>query len=380
MAQLGRRLAEKVIDEHSADAVAELGGIDPDVVEAACLAHDTGHPPFGHAAEDELDRILIATGVTEGFEGNAQSLRVVTTLEPYRPDFLGLNLSRATVNALLKYPWTRLNRPSGETKWGVYESDASALSWARSGLVVPSSRAAEADIMDLADDIAYCVHDLHDFFRCRLTPLDQLWHGEAEFESFWRKAFQRWSSVPDLLRKHAVSSLRERFLTFLRSHLRVPQQYGGTHLERAFLREMTSSLIKRFRDGMLVTPIGGPLRIVVAEERAIEIRLLREITRVYVHRQPALLAQQVAHRRVVSLLFEVFRTHVDRGELDILPPHYRDVLEDEARVRAFCGAEAAPHLRLIADSICSLTDRQAFALYHRLVGIAPGYIADETTP
>jgi dGTPase len=133
VAQIGRRIAENLLREpgaKTARVIGELGGLDPDVVEAAALLHDLGHPPFGHLAEQELQRLLRLSGDTEGFEGNAQSVRIVTRLEVQSELFAGLNLTRATINASLKYPWTRSQRPA-ERKWGAYETESAYLSFAR---------------------------------------------------------------------------------------------------------------------------------------------------------------------------------------------------------------------------------------------------------
>ncbi|CAI8008465.1 Deoxyguanosinetriphosphate triphosphohydrolase-like protein [Geodia barretti] len=110
VAQIGKRLAEKLVEEQPEEAH-ELGGVEPEVVEAAGLAHDLGHPPFGHAAERELDGLVQGLQLPDGFEGNPQSFRVVTKLAVRSAETPGLNLSRATLNAILKYPWFRHATP-----------------------------------------------------------------------------------------------------------------------------------------------------------------------------------------------------------------------------------------------------------------------------
>lgn len=109
VAQVGRRMAEKLVQIQTKEGIVPLGAIDPNVVEAACLAHDLGHPPFGHVIEDELNELADQIG---GFEGNAQSFRIVTKLAFHSPLYLGLDLTRATLAGVLKYPWARNENPS----------------------------------------------------------------------------------------------------------------------------------------------------------------------------------------------------------------------------------------------------------------------------
>jgi dGTPase len=105
VAQIGKRLAQRLLQEPGGlDRAESVGGIDPDVVEAAALAHDLGHPPFGHIAERQLKRCVQDAGLTDEYEGNAQSFRIVISLEQRLLGFPGLNLTRATLNAILKYP------------------------------------------------------------------------------------------------------------------------------------------------------------------------------------------------------------------------------------------------------------------------------------
>lgn len=377
MSQLGRRLAEKVREETNESALEAIGGVDPDIVEAACLAHDIGHPPFGHTGEEALNDLLQRHGVKEGFEGNAQSLRIVARLEPYRPGFLGLNMTRATINALTKYPWTKTGCPQGTKKWGVYESDLETLQWARSGLWEGVQRSPEADIMDIADDIAYSVHDLHDFFKCHFIPLDRICEGGAEFGRFWKRAFFNWTGAPASMVENRDEQAKT-FLAFLKQHANVDGQYQGTHSERARLREMTSGLIKRFRDSVQVNPAGSGLRIFVSQDAKDEMRLLRELTSVYVHRNSSLIGQRYGHRRVLDFLFGVFADHVQRGNLDVFPEQYREILESDEMLGCYCGTggdEGA--LRVIADMICSMTDNQALSLHQRLSGFGPGQLVNQ---
>ncbi|HYS39499.1 MAG TPA: dNTP triphosphohydrolase, partial [Pseudonocardiaceae bacterium] len=193
VAQIARAIAERITSDPDTAALLEkLGGCAVDVVEAAALAHDLGHPPFGHLGERILDRIARRRfGLPDGFEGNAQSFRIVTTVDARGPSGVGLDLTAAVRAALLKYPWTRLRhypRPhpstlampprgaseppdapgTGSAKFSAYVTELTDLTQARAafaGLVEPWQQTVEASVMDTADDIAYAIHDLDDFHR-----------------------------------------------------------------------------------------------------------------------------------------------------------------------------------------------------------------------
>jgi dGTPase len=201
VAQVARAVAERLVASPRYRALLErLGGCDPDVVEAAALAHDLGHPPFGHLGESVLDRIArTRLHLSDGFEGNAQSYRIVTSTDlrgsimlsrPDAPAVIGLDLTAAVRAALLKYPWTRTSFPhphpstlvpvprgatpppddpgSGSAKFGAYTTELADLRHARApfaGRLPDWQQTVEASIMDTADDIAYAIHDIEDFHR-----------------------------------------------------------------------------------------------------------------------------------------------------------------------------------------------------------------------
>ena len=177
VAQVARRIAE-VLQKKQPDLAKSLE-LDPDVAESVGLAHDLGHPPFGHIAEEKLNRLVSAGQGAEGYEGNAQSFRIVTALSisdsaPEDQEFVpGLNLTRATLNALLKYPWRYGDNPQKLNKWGSYETEQDVFAWTRTGSQT-RIRCVEAEIMDWADDITYAIHDMVDFYCAGLIPLHLL--------------------------------------------------------------------------------------------------------------------------------------------------------------------------------------------------------------
>ena len=174
-------------DESTRRLISDLGGCDPVVVQAAAAAHDLGHPPFGHLGEQELDRVARnMLGLPDGFEGNAQSFRILTALDSCAATPRGMNLTRAVRAAVLKYPWTRnawrskgpiapellprgvgTDPAAGAMKYSAYDIEAAEMADVFSVFpgIAQNQQTLECSVMDIADDIAYAVHDLDDFYR-----------------------------------------------------------------------------------------------------------------------------------------------------------------------------------------------------------------------
>lgn len=227
----------------------ELGaalGCDPDLVEAACLSHDLGHPPFGHNGEQALNEFADDCG---GFEGNAQSLRLLTRIEPkrfVRSDTtgemvsVGLNLTRAALDAATKYPWPRGAHPTDpkSPKFGVYEDDRPVFDWVRKG--APGTRTCfEAQVMDWSDDVAYSVHDVEDGLHAGHIDPNCL-HAEPERQEIFKVAIGRYvpaDTAPDELAE-ALDRLQDQEWW--------PHGYDGSAVAQARLKDATSQLIGRF--------------------------------------------------------------------------------------------------------------------------------------
>jgi dGTPase len=321
-------------------------GCDPDLVETACLAHDLGHPPFGHTGEGVLAEIAAEIG---GFEGNAQSLRILTRLEPkaFAPDgrSAGLNLTRAALDASCKYPW---GREVNDRKYGVYDDDRDVFTWLREG--APDGRKClEAQVMDWSDDIAYSVHDLEDAIHAGHLGLAVL-HDPAERTALTRLAATRLpGSTPD---DFAAALDRLTTLSFW------PRSYDATHRSLAALKNATSQLIGRFCESAEDATRGqfgdAPLRgydadLIVPRGARLEVEALKAVTARYVMESEPATTRYAAQRDVVRELVEVLRVRAPTG------------LDPIAREAWQAAGDDAGRLRAIIDHVASLTDPSAMA-------------------
>jgi dGTPase len=338
-AQIGRELAGSL-------------GADPDLVDTACLAHDLGHPPFGHNGERALAEFADRFG---GFEANAQSLRVLTRLEAKIVDAgghsVGLNLTRATLDAATKYPWPR--QPESP-KFGCYEDDKPVFDWLRLG-AIPGMKCIESQIMDWADDVAYSVHDLEDAIQAGLLSLEWL-DSEPERQDLVALAREEYLDVPEAALLEALDRLRE--------HPCWVREYDGSMRAMVALKAMTSELIGRFcgavtrathaaGDGRPMRRYGGSLEI-PAETRA-ECAVLKAVAAKYVMRREETLTLQERQREQLAELLAAIAT----GAPDTLEPAMRAPFE--------VALNDAARLRVVVDQVASLTDTSALAWHQRLV-------------
>ncbi|WP_256104289.1 deoxyguanosinetriphosphate triphosphohydrolase [Streptomyces sp. ODS05-4] len=344
----------------------ELGaalGCDPDLVEAACLSHDMGHPPFGHNGEQALDEVAKDWG---GFEGNAQSLRLLTRIEPKRfaPDpatgesvSVGLNLTRAALDAATKYPWSRGDHPTdpGSPKFGVYEDDLPVFRWVRQG--APRDRTCfEAQVMDWADDVAYSVHDFEDGLHAgHIDP--NLLHAEPERADIWQVAIGRY--VPAGTDPQELADALDRLL----EQDWWPHGYDGTALAQARLKDATSQLIGRFclAAENATRAVHGPGRLtryaaelVVPREARHECAVLKAVADRYVIQRAEQETLRADQRIVVAELAEALAARAPEG----LDPQFRALFDAAHDDRA--------RGRVVVDQIASLTDASARALHARL--------------
>ncbi|GAA1122725.1 deoxyguanosinetriphosphate triphosphohydrolase [Microbacterium aurantiacum] len=346
VAQVGRELATAL-------------HLSPDVVDTACLSHDLGHPPFGHNGERALNDWAEPFG---GFEGNAQTLRILTRLEPkvIAEDGRshGLNLTRASLDAACKYPWTAdqpLPDPGGRLKFGVYPEDEAVFRWMREG--APGRvRCIEAEVMDLSDDIAYSVHDFEDaIVNGYLDPVRLADPGEHDA---LLTAVQTWVGYD-----FARDELEDALFRLMRLPEWV-QEFDGTRASSARLKNLTSDLIGRFaRAATAATRAAAPeheltryrAHVVVPRVVEAEMAVLKGIIGAFVvsidGRKELYREQRRLLKRLASALWD------SPGELDAV--HRQD----------FAAAETDDaRRRVIVDQVASLTDQLAIAWHARLIG------------
>ncbi|WP_157248089.1 deoxyguanosinetriphosphate triphosphohydrolase [Nonomuraea typhae] len=324
-------------------------GVDPDLVETACLAHDLGHPPFGHNGEVALNALA---GTCGGFEGNAQSLRLLTRLEAKvltgEGGSAGLNLTRAALDASIKYPWTCEKSP----KFGVYEDDLPVFAWIRDG--APAGRVSfEAQIMDWADDVAYSVHDLEDALHAGyVTPEALQSPGERRQVCELTRAWYARDADP--------GQLEEVFTKLIADPL-WPRTFAATLADLAGLKALTSGLIGRFCRSAQSATIGayGPRHradLVVPEDTRLECALLKGVTARYVMTRDDHHANQARQRELITELASLITLGAPRTLEPAFRPAYLRAGDDAGRVR------------VVIDQIASLTDTSAVAWHKRLSG------------
>lgn len=353
VAQVGRELASAL-------------GVSADVVDTACLSHDLGHPPFGHNGERALNDWAADIG---GFEGNAQSLRILTRLEAKVLDdhehSVGLNLTRASLDATCKYPWTvdsPLPDPGGRLKFGVYPEDEPVFRWMRDG--APGRlRCIEAEIMDLSDDIGYSVHDFEDAIVNGYLDVAQL-SDPAEHDALVGR-IQQWVGY-DFAREELADALYR--LTRQPMWL---STFDRSRRDLARLKNLTSDLIGRFARASVAATreaYPGPSlaryhgHVVVPRVVESEIAVLKGIMGQAIVTIDARKGVYKEQRRVLTRLADAL------WSTDALWSAGADVLEPAFAADFTAATTDAERARVVVDQVASLTDQTAVDWHNRLVG------------
>ncbi len=336
-AQIGRELGESL-------------GADPDLQDTACLAHDLGHPPFGHNGEEALAAIASDFG---GFEGNAQSFRLLVRLEAKTVNAqgksVGLNLTRASLDGATKYPWSRSQNPR---KFGVYEDDLDVFNWMRQGAPV-DKKCIEAQIMDWSDDCAYSVHDLEDAIFANQVSVKSF---DADFADLYTVMVRDYGS--DASEQEAIDAHKR--LSALSAW---PHYFDGTHRSLARLKDSTSQLIGRF---VLAAELetrkvhgDGPLsgysaNLEIPRDQLIEVDFLKSIAGHYLINAANSQDRYAKQQKIVHELVEMLRA---KAPIDL----------DSFFLKAWAeAADESARMRVIIDQVAALTDPGAYALHARL--------------
>jgi dGTPase len=403
VAQVARAIVERfATNAELVPILDKLGGCDPDVVEAAALAHDLGHPPFGHLGEQVLDRLARRRFVLpDGFEGNAQSFRIVTTTDTRGPGGVGLDLTAAVRAAMLKYPWTRLSHPqphprsmslpprgagepgeepgTGSSKFSAYVTELDDLVSARepfAGRVAGWQQTVEASVMDTADDIAYAIHDLEDFHRIGVlqhapvtAELGQWLAGALDFAGLDESALAVSPPRPG----HSLEELRRRLHrrdawivdddAFVAAVARVRTELvdnllatpfdGSVEAEQAVARfsaSWTARLVAGI--GVVLDPPTRSGHVLLAPAQWHEVQVLKFVHRRFVLLRPDLALHQRGQARLITSLVEALDLWLgDRYEADRLPRRLHDLAQlAEAEYTALAAHEPSALIGAAGDA------------------------------
>ncbi|MEO0024630.1 MAG: hypothetical protein RL196_1071 [Actinomycetota bacterium] len=337
-------------------------GLNPDLVDMACLAHDLGHPPFGHNGERALNEWARDFG---GFEGNAQTLRLLTRLEPKvlgadgRP--VGLNLTRASLDATCKYPWTQSDAiiDSGadrSAKFGVYEDDREIFTWLRQG-APDLLKCAEAQVMDFADDVAYSVHDFEDAIVSGYVDLGVIADPAARKELLEKIGHWNGGLLAEVQLEEALENLMK-------------LDYWPTSFDHSWgalgrLKNLSSALIGRFvgqttdfifdqASSTTLTRFGSG--VTIPETVAAEISVLKGLVSAFLMSHESRRPFYEWQRAILSELADALLAS-NGSDLDVIQ-----------RLAWQQANNDAAKYRVVVDQIASLTDQSALNLHHKLVG------------
>jgi dGTPase len=339
VAQIGRELGDAL-------------GCDPDLVETACLVHDLGHPPFGHNGEEALHKASLDIG---GFEGNAQTFRLLTRIESKTirdGRSLGLNLTRATLDAATKYPWAFDGK---NPKFGFYEEDKEIFDWVRLN-AKSQTKVFEAQVMDIADDIAYSVHDIEDaIYGQHFSPLAL--DSEPEFKEVVKLAATEYATEID------EDNLNRALNSLIKQSWWV-KSFTATQVDMAALKNMTSHLIGKFTEEIeQATKAGNKAEnftrynanLIVPLETKAQIAVLKAVVNLFVMQRKGAAENYAKEQDLILNIVEGLQNNPQK-----LDPQFK---------HQFDNAESSKEAkRAVIDQVASLTDSSARRLAQEFVG------------
>ena len=339
VAQIGRELGDAL-------------GCDADLVETACLVHDIGHPPFGHNGEEALHQAALDIG---GFEGNAQTFRLLTRLESktIRDNrSIGLNLTRATLDAATKYPWAFDGKNS---KFGFYQEDQEIFDWVRKDITT-KDKVFEAQVMDIADDIAYSVHDIEDAIYGKHFNPNSL-NAKEEFDEVVKVAKSEYAA--DLSNDQLSQALN-----YLISQEWWVKSFTATQVEMAALKNMTSYLIGKFteeieRSTKLENESSNLTRynanLVVPSNTRSQIAVLKAVVNLFVMQRKGAAENYAKEQDLILSIVAGLEKNPDK-----LNTQFKSQFDDATNEKQA--------KRAVIDQVASLTDSSARRLAQEFVG------------
>ena len=357
VAQIGKGLAIKL-------------KADPDLVEAVSLAHDIGHPPFGHSGEEALKRLMEPYG---GFEANAQNIRILTKLETKSVRYEGLNLTRATIDGQLKYKEAFDTSETSKEKF-VYKDDICLVNWASREARTAvngwdpgnSWKSFECQIMDWADEVAYAVHDLEDSIHAKYIEASTFSLPQED-----PRIGRVIKEVRDKFKHCAinVSEVYTEFCSLVRKRLDDFWVVGtiDSHKERKARRKLlTSYLINRYiKDTIRIERADVPKDAIsqryfytlsVPEKYRVEVALVNRLIREFVIDSPQVRTLEEKGKHIIRCLFRKF----------MLKDNARFLLPDDWKGYLPADCNKKDRARVVSDYLSGMTDDYAQRLYSKL--------------
>ncbi|MEZ5402772.1 MAG: hypothetical protein R2729_24060 [Bryobacteraceae bacterium] len=310
---------------------------------------------------DDLGR---AAGGEDGFEGNAQSFRIVASIavsdarDGEGQAIKGLNLTRRTLNGILKYPWAHGTRGRSKNKWGFYSTEKDIFEWVRTSTPA-GARSLIAEIMDWADDITFAIHDLLDFYCAGRVPIDRCKGEQSGERSHLTKGmFQR--KVQWLREKaHYENALTEIIQWF---PFEPDQRYTGSFEDRAKLYDFSTVLIRMLTSTRAIRLEGATRSVIVDTDARRLVEVLKQFIWEYVIENPDLAVPQNGQRVAVRRVFQELLDASSAKRFYLFPTQYQETISK--------ATKSEYRVRIVADCVSGMTEKELIGFYRRLLGHA----------